>query len=243
MKALSTPKHGLSASQLSDIISLLKGMPQMDKLSYEQKEKLKNRAVEIIPPTSTRDMTLHPFNNFDISQHIGSFLGPKDAAAFAQINLNCHETAPFALMQSLRETKQFKHADLLEYRKAFHLKSYAELFSLFAKEFSLVKKCDLADAFEPIVELLSCVAKYCPSLEEINLANTLNMADGTSDAALIFLAKNCSKIKHIDLAGCSDLTDASVLKLTGACPDITYLNLSSCYLLTSQVFARLRWSI
>lgn len=237
-KFLSSPKHELSATQLTRIIRLI-GEIGKKMFTEKRQSQLKTKVMDIIPSTAARDKTLHPLNNIDIAQHIGSFLSPKDIVLFAQINLNCHEAAPFALMQSIREklkTQQVGYTELNNYRKALHLQTFSHLFSLFHKEFSLVKKCNFAGGFELIVELLSCVATFCPNLEEIDLSNTLNIADGTSNDALILLAKGCRKITGINLSDCYDLTDESILVLNACCREMTIINVTGCPMLTERAF-------
>jgi hypothetical protein len=64
------------------------------------------------------------------------------------------------------------------------------------------------------------LAAYCP---ELRLAGFGGLK--VTDAALIVLAKCCKKLKSVNLADCTKLSQAALLALAGNCSELSYLSL------------------
>lgn len=86
------------------------------------------------------------------------------------------------------------------------------------------------------LRVIKALARSCPQLRTIRLsAATVNVKDAT----LVALARGCTQLTRLSLAGCTSISDRAVIALADACPHLSDLDLSGCVRLTAASAARL----
>ncbi|KAI3940813.1 hypothetical protein MKW98_030132 [Papaver atlanticum] len=80
---------------------------------------------------------------------------------------------------------------------------------------------------------LDALAKYCSSLETVDLTNCQSSTDKDLEA----LAKSCSSLKHVTLSGCRSITDSGLNVLLQNCRELVSLCIYSCSKITGIGFS------
>eukprot|EP01034_Spumella_vulgaris_P025188 gene25188-31618_t len=78
---------------------------------------------------------------------------------------------------------------------------------------------------------LSLVAASCPRLTALSIANCRNFCD---DDLIVKLAEGCPLLKSLNLNGCSDLKDRSILSVAKHCTSLEQLHLSQSFYVTNE---------
>ncbi|KAK7816864.1 hypothetical protein U0070_021661 [Myodes glareolus] len=74
------------------------------------------------------------------------------------------------------------------------------------------------------------VAVNCRNIEHLNLNGCTKITDSTCYS----LSRFCSKLKHLDLTSCVSVTNSSLKGISDGCRNLEYLNLSWCDQITKE---------
>ncbi|XP_037502482.1 F-box/LRR-repeat protein 2 [Rhipicephalus sanguineus] len=77
---------------------------------------------------------------------------------------------------------------------------------------------------------LKHIALHCPSLSKL----VLRFCEQLDDEALTPVLRSSSRLRHLDIEGCRNVTDATLLHVT-QCPSVKYVNVESCMVTLNTV--------
>ncbi len=86
-----------------------------------------------------------------------------------------------------------------------------------------------------IASIVETIAENCPKLRYLNLA----LCTKLTDSQIKTIAQNCPELQEINLAHCNLLTDKSIEEITQYCPHIESINLSRCHTITDTAVIKL----
>ncbi|KAL1425705.1 hypothetical protein MTO96_018876 [Rhipicephalus appendiculatus] len=77
---------------------------------------------------------------------------------------------------------------------------------------------------------LKHIALHCPSLSKL----VLRFCEQLDDEALTPILRSSSRLRHLDIEGCTNVTDATLLRVA-QCPSVKYVNVELCMVTLTTV--------